>query len=240
MRAHYLPRQYFATILLFIAPAIIALHPASVWWWCSGLFIAAIFTIYGYNVGLHYGFAHRLFHFSRPVELVLIYLSTIAAVASPISWAVHHSAHHRYTETEHDPHSPSVLGWRALFIANYRTEKLDPFAVRRLLRDPAHRFVDTDFGFWSVTLSWPLVMWLSLGMTGLVYLWILPLWYGLAVAVAFVLCHSGEYDEQSRSRAINSRALSILSLGDGNHLEHHRNMRICGRGTRFFASLLGA
>lgn len=240
MLAHYRPRQWYATILLFIAPPVIAFHPAGLAWWAAGLLIAAIFTIYGYNVGLHYGFSHRLFHFNRPVELLLIYLGTVAGVASPLSWAVLHSAHHKFTETEHDPHSPATLGWRAAFMVNYGTEKIDPFAVHRLLRDPAHKFADTDLGFWTMTASWPLLCWLCFGMNGIVYLWLLPLWYALAVAVAFVFCHSGEHDERSHSRAVNSRILSLLSFGDGNHLDHHRNMRTCGRGTRFFARLLGA
>lgn len=78
------------------------------------------------------------------------------------------------------------------------------------------------------------------GVNGLLYLWLIPVWYVLAVAVAFVFSHTGRFDERSKSRAINSMILSAISLGDGNHLEHHRNWRSCGAGTLVFARLLGA
>jgi stearoyl-CoA desaturase (delta-9 desaturase) len=241
----YAARQWYATAFLFIAPVVFGWGlmrdgAASLPWWIGGAFVTAILTAYGYNVGSHYAFTHRLFRFNRAVELALIYTSTLSACTSPIAWAVHHNVHHRYADTLHDPHSPTRLGWRALFMAAYRTDKANLMSVRHLIRDPAQRFADSDFGFWSITLSWPMFVGLALGMRGLLYLWLLPVWWVLFVALAFVFCHTGPYDARSRSRAVNSIFLSILSFGDGNHLEHHRNMRSCGRGTKFFAGLIGA
>lgn len=241
----YRIRQWYATAFLFAAPAIAGLN---FWlrgfgnpeWWIGAAVVASVLTAYGYNVGSHYAFTHRLFRFRRPVELCLIYTSTLSACTSPIAWAIHHNAHHRYAETDHDPHSPSKLGWRALLMVSYQTDKARLMSVRHLIRDPAQRFANSNAGFWAITLSWPAIVAILFGIDGLIYLWLLPVWYVLAVAVAFVFCHTGSYDARSRSRAVNSVLLGILSLGDGNHLDHHRNMRSCGRGTRLFARLIGA
>jgi len=240
----YFVRQLYATALLYGGPFIFAIvlmfaGPAAPSWWGASALIAAFLTAYGYNIGSHYAFTHRTFVFPRWVELALIYISTLSACASPLSWAVHHNAHHRHVETAADPHSPSQLGWRALFLTSYATDKANLMSVRHLIKDPAQRFADRNVGFWSITLSWPFVAAAVFGLNGLVYLWLLPLWYVLAVAVAFVFCHTGKFDVRSKSRAVNSVLLGLLSLGDGDHLEHHRNMRSCGKKTKFFARLAG-
>lgn len=214
--------------------------PANLAWWLGACLIAAALTAYGYNVGSHYTFTHRLFRFPRIIESILIYTSTLSAFASPLSWAIHHHAHHKYTETEHDPHAPKRLRWRALFIINYHTDKTDLMQVRHLLRDPVQRFADSDLGFWIITLSWPLMMYLLGGVTALLYLWLLPLLYVLLVSIAFVFCHFGMHDARSRSNAVNSKLLSLLSLGDGNHLDHHRNVYAHGKAISFLALALGA
>jgi len=182
------------------------------------------------------------------LQLLLIYTSTLSAGASPLSWAIYHIAHHRYSDTEHDPHSPRHRGWRVLLATTFRSEKATPLSAKHLLNDPAQRFADSNHGFWAITASWPIALgavgFLAGGVEGgvdtLVYFWLIPVWYVLAVGVVFVVSHIGPLDEKSRSRAINSPLLGLLSLGDGDHLEHHRNMRSCGRWTRRFASLLGA
>lgn len=241
----YAIRQWYATLFLHLAPVVFGLTllhcgAAPVHWWIGSTLVSAMLTAYGYNVGSHYAFTHRLFRFNRAVELALIYTSTLSACTSPIAWAVHHNVHHRHADTLHDPHSPSWLGWRALFMSSYRTDRANLMSVRHLIRDPAQRFADSDLGFWGITFSWPAMAGAAFGLNGLVYLWMIPVWYVLAVAIAFVFCHTGPYDERGRSRAVNSVFLSVLSFGDGNHLDHHRNMRSCGRGTRFFARLIGA
>lgn len=245
MPLRYWLRQLYTTLFFWLAPPLVGAwlwaHGApAVGWWMGAVALAAALTVYGYNVGSHYAFAHRLFRFPRPVELLLIYTSTISAGASPLSWAIYHIAHHRHSDTEYDPHSPAHRGWRVLFASTFRSAKADPLSARHLLKDPAQRFADSNLGFWTITLSWPLAVGLTAGAQGLVYLWLIPVWYVMAVGVVFVVSHFGPEDERSRSRAINAWWLGLLSLGDGGHLEHHRNMKSCGRGTRFFARMIGA
>lgn len=244
MSFRYWIRQLYATVFLWAAPVLVGLHlwrqgPAEAGWWVAAAALTAVLTIYGYNVGSHYAFAHRLFRFSRPVELALIYTSTVSAGASPLSWAIYHIAHHRWSDTMHDPHSPAHRGWRVLFASTFRSDKATPLSAKHLLTDPAQRFADSNPGFWAITASWPLAAWLIGGVTGLVYLWLIPVWYVLFVGAVFVVSHFGPVDQHSGSRAINAWWLGLLSLGDGGHLEHHRNMKSCGRWTRRFAVLIG-
>lgn len=245
MSPRYWVRQLYVTLMLFAAPLAVAgallTHGPRGWgWWVACALLTAFLTVYGYNVGSHYTFAHRLFRFPRWIELVLIYTSTISAGASPLSWSIYHIAHHRYSDTEYDPHSPAHRGWRVLFPVTYRSDKATPLSAKHLLGDPAQRFADSNLGFWAITLSWPAAAWLIGGLNGLVCLWLIPVWYVLFVGAVFVVSHFGPHDEKSGSRAINSPILGLLSLGDGGHLQHHRNMKSCGRWTRTFAWLIGA
>ena len=43
-------------------------------------------------------------------EKILLMLSWLGATSSAIAWAGVHRKHHRYSDTEKDPHSPIVMG----------------------------------------------------------------------------------------------------------------------------------
>jgi stearoyl-CoA desaturase (delta-9 desaturase) len=77
-------------------------------WFLLGIFI--LWTLiggYGVAVGYHRYFAHKSFKTYRPVEMVIAYLGLLSCDGSLPFWvALHRGIHHRYADTEKDPHSP--------------------------------------------------------------------------------------------------------------------------------------
>jgi len=72
------------------------------------------FTIYThYHMSITHGtwkFKYKLFdHFFSIVGILM-------GMGSPIPWAVIHRLHHKFTDTEDDPHSPTFYGW---FLAHF-------------------------------------------------------------------------------------------------------------------------
>ena len=75
--------------------------------------LMAFATGLGISLGFHRLFAHRSFATYRPVECGFMILGCMAGGA-PFSWIATHRAHHRHSDSDHDPHSPYIRAGRRL------------------------------------------------------------------------------------------------------------------------------
>ncbi len=66
---------------------------------------------FGWEAGSHRYFSHRSFKTSRTFQLFLALLAASGGQRGPIWWATRHRAHHRYSDTSLDPHSPVYQGF---------------------------------------------------------------------------------------------------------------------------------
>jgi len=227
--------QYLPIIALIWA---IFYSGASLEWWIATAIISFIMTVYGFSIAFHHTFAHRTFKFSKPVEYILAYIGMCATLTSTICWALGHDAHHRFVDTPNDPHSPNHQGWKVLLFYNHVTDKPNRLRIRHLYKDPVHMWLDTDLGYWTVILSYPLISFLIGGLYGLVFLWALPTFYLLTTAMVFTFAHYGEENEYG-NKAVNMLLLWLCSMGDGNHKKHHAQWDYVGAFHRFCALLVG-
>lgn len=235
-------RGYYQTFLQYalIIPLAWALlySGAAFTWWIASFAIAFILSVYGFNIGLHHTFSHKVFKFPRWFQLVLMYLGTNSALVAPISWCITHGAHHKYVDTELDPHSPIHLKWRVFFFMFHKPKKPDYLGMRHLLTDPAQQWFNSNIGFWITVLSYPLLMFVTFGITGLVFLWAIPTFFILVVGLIFSLAHYAEPDKNG-SRAAKSLLLGIVSFGDGDHRKHHQDWKYVGWFPKKCALLFG-
>ena len=237
----YQTRMVFVTFLQYflIIPVVYAFTlQVNLGWWISAALLSIVLSAYGFNIAIHHTFCHRIFKFPRPIEIVLMYVGTIACGSSPICWSVYHGAHHKYADTELDPNSPFHLKWKAFFFCCHRTKRPDFKGMKHLFEDKAQLFFNSHKGFWITTLSWPIVVTIIFGLNGLIFLWAIPLFYSLTAALIFTLSHIGPKDK-SGSRALNTWILHIVSFGDGDHQDHHQNWNVCGWLPRQFARVIG-
>nr|AFJ66828.1 delta 9/14 acylCoA acetylenase [Chauliognathus lugubris] len=87
-------------------------------WWSVALFLVNYeFATLGTTAGIHRLWSHRSYKARWPLTLFLTYCQTLAFQYSIIYWATYHRVHHKYTETDADPHNAkrgffhSHMGW---------------------------------------------------------------------------------------------------------------------------------
>jgi stearoyl-CoA desaturase (delta-9 desaturase) len=184
------------------------------------LYVTRVFFI---TAGYHRYFSHRSYRLGRPAQLVMAFGGLTAVQKGPLWWAATHRTHHRWADTDRDPHSPlkgfwwSHVGW----VMSTRYDRYDPDAVADLARFPELRFLDRHdwIGPWALALTSYLVG----GWSGLVVGFFgstVVLWHA-TFAVNSVAHLVGRRRYATRDTSRNSVAVALLTMGEGWHNNHH-------------------
>lgn len=113
---------------------------ADKYWILFGILLYFPFHQLGFNIGLHKLFSHRQF---KPVPwypYLAVFIASICFFGNPIRNVLMHRLHHKYSDTDKDPHFPIWGRWhsfRSLFITHKPP-------------DDSHRYLtdlDRDFKF---------------------------------------------------------------------------------------------
>ena len=185
----------------------------------------------------HRYFSHRAFKTSRPVQAAMALLGLTALQRGPLWWAAHHRHHHTHSDTDEDEHSPAHLGFWWAHMGWFTAERNFPTRyerVRDFARYPELRLLDRFdtlvyiafavcvFAL-GVALQHLAPSWQTSGLQMLVWVFFLS-----TVAVYHAtytinsLSHkygSQRFDTGDHSR--NNVWLSLLTLGEGWHNNHH-------------------
>lgn len=175
---------------------------------------------------LHRTVAHRAVTLSpwlRTVFRVLVWMMT---GIRPRQWAAVHRRHHAYTDVPGDPHSPVLLGFWKVQLANaalYRKCARDGETVQRYAKDlPPDRLdkVLFDHAFLGLGLGIALLC-LCLGWRyGLIAAGVHTVSYLLLNGAINAFGHSvGQKNYENTAR--NNQWLAWLTAGEGLHNNHH-------------------
>jgi len=85
----------------------------------TGIFAMFLYTVSGLGItaGAHRLWAHRSYKAKWPLRVILMIFNTIAFQDAAMHWARDHRVHHKYSETDADPHNAtrgfffSHVGW---------------------------------------------------------------------------------------------------------------------------------
>ncbi len=181
--------------------------------------------MFGLMAGYHRYFAHRAFKTSRTVQFLLALLGTLGVQKGVLWWASVHRHHHRYSDTEHDLHSPihrsflySHSGW-FLDKANRTT---DLTRVPDLARYPELVWLDR----WDLVpiSAFALLLWLGFGWSGLVWGFFIStvlLWHAIHAIGSFGHRFGGYRRFATTDNSRNKWFLALVLLGEGWHNNHH-------------------
>lgn len=223
-KLHY--ENIFFLSLLHVG-AIVAIPYFS--WGALAVCLGLLFTIspLGINLTYHRLLTHRGLKVPQWFEYVLATIAAMSAQGSMLLWVAEHRLHHRYSDTEKDPHSPlggffhahmSHLFWHKEFEDEPdRWQKYVP----DLLQHSYYRFL-SKYAVLFVALPIPFLYWAG----GISYV----LW-GMCVRIVLMwhitwsvnsVCHTFGYQTfQTNDTAKNCWWVGIFGAGEGWHNNHH-------------------
>jgi stearoyl-CoA desaturase (delta-9 desaturase) len=189
--------------------------------------------MFGMSAGYHRYFAHRTYRTSRVFQFLLALLAQTTVQKGALWWAAHHRAHHSLSDTPEDLHSMKHHGfWYAHvgWVITRKTEGTRWEWIPDLKRFPELVFLNEN-QYWVSGLYAVATLVIG-GWTGFIWGFCLStvvVWH----ATFFVnsLAHrigGRRYDTGDESR--NSVILTLLTLGEGWHNNHHFYPRSCRSG----------
>ena len=149
----------------------------------------------------------------KNMESVLLLVSILGASASAIAWAGQHRKHHRYSDTDKDPHNPALRGK----LRSYWQMSDDNSSIARyvpdLLRSSMYTFQHKHY--FSILASAHIIGLLTLP---------LQIYWIVLVVPGFVMWFSGSMVNafgHKQQQPANNIILGVLLLGEGFHANHH-------------------
>lgn len=151
------------TLLPFLTCVVwFALYPALTT--VDVLLLLAMWTLtggLGISVGYHRYFTQGAFDAHRALQVAMAAAGSLAAQGPVTYWVSVHRCHHKFSDVQHDPHSPSPLNTKATFFQRMwaffhghmgwvlRHDVHSPiYFARDLLKSPVVRFFDKTYGIW--------------------------------------------------------------------------------------------
>ncbi len=214
------------------------------WIVCGTLYVSRMFFVTG---GYHRYFSHRTFKTSRWFQLVLAFLAQTSAQKGVLWWSAYHRVHHKFSDTENDPHSKKIFGfWRSHigWILEKEHEPTHFELVKDLAKYPELVWLNKHYMLPAALLATGVTLlggYVNGGSvhTMLTHGWS-TLWVGFFLSTVILyhatfsinsLMHwfgTPRYKTGDESR--NSLWLAILSLGEGWHNNHHYYQRSTRQG----------
>lgn len=149
------------------------------------------------------------------IEKGLLLLSWVGATSSAVAWAGAHRKHHRYSDTDKDPHSPILLGkFNAYWQLSNNNKDLIKY-VPDLLRNPWYVFQHKHY--FKVLLGLHLSSIILLPYNYYYCLLIIPgflMWFSGSMINIF--CHN-------KKGPTNNLLLGLFVGGEGWHKNHHED-----------------
>ena len=173
----------------------------------------------GMTMTYHRLLSHRAWSPPKWIEYFGALCATIGLTGSAISWVAIHRKHHRFTDTEKDPHSPSFKGfiychWFSMF------EPVEIKYVTDLMKEKFYRFQHKNY------LSICAIYAMCVGLIdpfAIIYAFLAPacLLWNAGSSIVTMAHMFGKNDHNIKSKAGNNWLLGLLVWGEGWHNNHH-------------------
>ena len=194
--------------------------------WSWGSFLVFGITTWltaclGLSIGYHRLLSHRSFSTSVWFERVLATLGALSYQFGPIRWVSIHRMHHRYPDSELDPHNNKKGFWYSYitWMFNNPLTEVQRDYVRDIIKDPYYRWLHRYYALLQIPLA---ILLYALGGWSFV-LWGIPLrivYTLFLVGIVNAITH--QYGtRQFDVPGFNHNLVAFLSFGEGYHNNHH-------------------
>ena len=200
-------------------------------WKCVLLYMCK--ECYSMSVCLHRYFSHKAFRCSRSVQFALSFIGCLASQGSPIWWASKHRRHHKYCDTEKDPHSPQVfstfyawLGW--IYIEGPLGRSVDSEFVKELEAFPELQLFEIAPCLPVITVHWVWFSAFGAGELVFVSMWSSILCQLLTLYFNVIFHRNNCCDDVCKASDMPHDILSNV-FGEAYHKDHHIHPSKCRR-----------
>lgn len=221
-----------ATILFFMFAIIGSLQE-----WIIAIILYFIHTTIGGTVMFHRFLSHKSFNAPLWFQYLGTIIGSLGGNGSGIAWAAVHREHHRYTDTDKDPHNPHHKGflWTQFCSFNH-TPNLK--YVPDLLRNKFQVKVHTNY--WLINLIYVLILFL-IDPKAILYAYFVPAfltWH--AGSLINTVGHSIGYKNAiTKDTSTNNFVTGYLVSGEGWHNNHHADPKNPNFGKKWYEFDLG-
>jgi stearoyl-CoA desaturase (delta-9 desaturase) len=189
------------------------------------IFASWVIVHLGVSIGLHRSFSHRSWEPRNKIILVILhFLSIINIVGSTITWTGTHRLHHRYSDTDKDPHRVSEQSrWSIIktWFNYWPSHQVSLKIVKDLTRDTYHKFFHRHY--FKIIIAYMvllLVVDLNLFMYGFIVTTMISLHTISWITVGAHLFGHIDTDLKKDS-AKNTYIMGLYMWGEGWHNNHH-------------------
>jgi sn-2 palmitoyl-lipid 9-desaturase len=235
-------RWHFENIFWLVSVQVLAVA-AFFWFSWSGLFIA-LFGVFvlaplGINVGYHRLLTHRGFTSPKFVRYFLATLGAALGAGPPLYWVAMHRVHHRFSDTNKDPHNSRLGFWychmlHLFYVDPLATEETLKTYAPDLMKEPYLVFLNRfwplfalpilGFLYWGGGISW--VLWGGFFRTAL--MWHI-MWFVNSATHMW-----GYRNYETKDYTTNSWWVGILAAGEGWHNNHHADPACASHGHKWW------
>jgi len=181
------------------------------------------------SIGYHRWLTHKSFEPHFVGKILMLFGIVASSIVSPCRYVMSHRAHHKYTDTEQDPHSPRNITFFQMWLGQFNSN-IPVVFPKEFLKDPLLSFVDKNY--WRLNLLLQLTV---LSISVKMYVIFTPLMFSMNwFAVVWL-----NYFAHVSNGKVGLRNLSSFSalflMGEELHKNHHDYPARCnfGDSTRF-------
>ena len=191
-------------------------------WGMLSITVLMYFLVFGFGVSLtfHRSITHRALTMNPVVELVGKFFASMGGTGSPISWVLIHKAHHKYSDTDQDPHSArDVLKY---LIGKY--PEVSSKGMRKLAQSKFNKFIHRHYYLVIFVYG---TLWAVPGAEYFCYGFVYPMvltmfaghlvnWYTHSSYILNYRLHNTSDTSQ------NNMLIGLVTWGEGFHNTHHK------------------
>jgi stearoyl-CoA desaturase (delta-9 desaturase) len=219
--ANKLKNLQVLTVSAYIV-AVVSLPILQFSWSMFALTVFMYFLIFGFGVSMtfHRSITHKALTMHPVLEMIGKFFASIGGTGSPISWVLIHKAHHKYSDTDKDPHSAKDI--LKYLIGKYPT--VSPKGMRKLAQSKFNKFIHRHYYLIILTYG---AVWATLGFEYFCYGFIYPMVLTMVAGHLVNWYTHSDFPLNYRLHDIkdtsqNNVVIALLTWGEGFHNTHHR------------------
>lgn len=183
--------------------------------WFISFAVGYVIAVTGLIAGHHRYFSHGSYKLNTFWHYVMCYITTIISVGSIVEWRRVHLMHHQHSDTNHDPHPPTLKGIKRIYLGPWFG-----FDYKSKINEPLDKMKEKiEISFFHIYYVYIILFHITVVVfidPKLLYaLYFFPIFIALNLSG---LVNALLHDENGPK---NSRLFSFIAGGEGFHLTHH-------------------